>query len=192
MLSAVAAGCVGGPPPELGIGSRVRVQVEGSPRARIVDGFLRSVSDDSLVVDPAGPEHQLAIARAALRTLEVYGPSPSADRTVETAAGLGYAAGSLAARAARHDGVEDDDETSLGEFAAGLLGALVVGGATSLGTGGGGDLWHTIPVSRLHAVTGGRPDGPVTISLPGSARDGVERHRGPGPDRDSMPDLDSS
>jgi len=170
----------------------VRVQVEGSPRARIVDGFLRSVSDDSLVVDPVGPEHQLAIARAALRSLEIYGPSQSADRAVETAAGLGYAAGSLAARVARHDEVKDDDETSFGEFAAGLLGALVVGGATSLATGGGGDAWHTIPVARLDALTGGRPDGPVTISLPGSARDGMQRHRGPGPDRDSMPDLDSS
>jgi hypothetical protein len=192
LLTVAVAGCAGGPPPELGFGSRVRVRVDRSPGVRVVEGFLRSVSDDSLALDPVGPEQRLAIPRSALRSLEIYGTNPSADRAVETAAELGFAAGSIAAHAARPaERDEEDDGTSLGEFAAGLLGALVVGGATSLATGGGGSQWHTIPVSRLDALTRGRAEGPVTISLPGSAVESAGRVRGPGFDSDAAPDLDS-
>lgn len=190
LLTAAPAGCAGGPPPELGPGSRVRVRVDAVPAAWIAEGFLRAVTDDSLVLDPVGPRTTLSLPRASLRSLEVFGSSPGKDQAIETAAEIGFAAGALAARAARRDDDEDDDEDrgrSLGELAAGLLGGLLVGGVTSLVTGGGGEVWHAIPVSRLDALTRGRHDGPVTISLP-DASGGASR---PAVEPDSVLDLDS-
>jgi len=191
-LFGIARGaCAGGPAPELGIGSRVRVRVDLPPRGRTVDGFLHSVSDDSLVLDPLGPVQRIAIPRASLRSLEVCGPDPADERTVQTASEIGCAAGVIAAAASR-DGNDDekDNSTSLGELAAGYLGVLVVGGATRLVTGGG-DEWHTIPVSRLDALTRGRHDGPVTISLPAPVAEDEAPAPGPDTQPDSVVDLES-
>ena len=78
----------------------------------------------------------------------------------------------------------------LGELAAGYLGVLAVGGATRLVTGGG-DEWHTMPVSRLVALTRGRHEGRVTISLPAPVAEDEAPVPGPGTTPDSVLGLDS-